>query len=94
VDITVKLIKLCLNSSPKLQAIYLFGSYATENEWPNSDISLLLPYDYAENLYMTTLHQQLENLYQKTEFTMERNYNNLPGGKLKSFINPLNLMLL
>ncbi len=61
------IIKLCLNFFPKLQAIYLFGSYATENEWPNSDvdIALLLPYDCTETLYMTALHQQLENLYQK-----------------------------
>jgi len=30
---------------PRVQAIYLFGSYGTEDEWPNSDIdiALLLP---------------------------------------------------
>lgn len=62
-----ELIKLCLNYLPKLQAIYMFGSYNTENEWPNSDvdIALLLPYDFTENLYLTDLHQQLEQLYKK-----------------------------
>lgn len=61
------LIKLCLNIFPELQAIYLFGSYDTEDEWPDSDvdIALLLPHQLTLNLYMTELHQQLENLYHK-----------------------------
>jgi predicted nucleotidyltransferase len=64
---TKALIKLCLKVFPELQAIYLFGSYDTENEWPNSDvdIALLLPYQLTNNLYLTELHQQLEQLYQK-----------------------------
>ena len=64
---TQDLIKLCLNAFPELQAIYLFGSYNTENEWPNSDvdIALLLPHQFTNNLYMTELHFQLEELYQK-----------------------------
>jgi predicted nucleotidyltransferase len=64
---TKDLIQLCLNAFPELQAIYLFGSYHTENEWPNSDvdIALLLPYQLTHNLYMTELHQQLEKRYQK-----------------------------
>ncbi|RKZ44973.1 MAG: nucleotidyltransferase domain-containing protein [Gammaproteobacteria bacterium] len=64
---TQALIKLCLNAFPELQAIYLFGSYDTENEWTNSDvdIALLLPYQLTNNLYLTKLHQQLEQLYQK-----------------------------
>ncbi len=64
---TKALIKLCLNVFPSLQAIYLFGSYDTENEWPNSDvdIALLLPVQLTNNLYLTELHQQLEQLYKK-----------------------------
>ncbi len=39
--------KLILNHFPNIQAIYLFGSYGTEDEWFNSDIdiALLLPFN-------------------------------------------------
>ena len=39
------IIEAVLNHYPEVQAIYLFGSYDTEHEWPNSDvdIALLLP---------------------------------------------------
>jgi predicted nucleotidyltransferase len=35
---------------PSSQAIYLFGSYQTEDEWPDSDvdIAVLLPHDVAK----------------------------------------------
>ena len=39
------LIDTVLKHYPEVQAIYLFGSYGAENEWPDSDvdIALLLP---------------------------------------------------
>ena len=37
--------RIILNHSPAAQAIYLYGSYGTAGEWPDSDvdIALLLP---------------------------------------------------
>lgn len=39
------IIEAVLNHYPEVQAVYLFGSYDTEYQWPNSDvdIALLLP---------------------------------------------------
>jgi uncharacterized protein len=39
------IIKVVLEYYPNVQGIYLFGSYMTEDEWPDSDvdIALLLP---------------------------------------------------
>ena len=53
---------------PSVQAIYLFGSYGTEQEWPDSDadIALLLPPDEAKragSLVMTALQSSLETLF-------------------------------
>ena len=52
---------------PNVQAVYLFGSYGTEQQWPDSDadIVLLLPADEAKragSLAMTDLHAALERL--------------------------------
>ena len=52
---------------PYTQAIYLFGSYGTDNEWPNSDadIALLLPPKQSKqggHLMMSELHGELELL--------------------------------
>lgn len=33
---------------PSAQAIYLFGSYGTEDEWPNSDVDIALLLPHAE----------------------------------------------
>ena len=40
-----ELIPIILESYPNTQAIYLFGSWGTEDEWPSSDvdIAVLLP---------------------------------------------------
>lgn len=51
----------------KVQAIYLFGSFDTEQEWPNSDadIALLLPAEEAKqvgSLQASALHDDLEVL--------------------------------
>lgn len=55
---------------PATQAIYLFGSYATENERPDSDvdIALLLAPDTAKregNLVLHPLRPRLETLLNK-----------------------------
>ena len=44
-ETTTAIIKTVLAYYPAVQAIYLFGSYGTEDEWPNSDldIALLIP---------------------------------------------------
>jgi len=49
---------------PDTQAIYMFGSYGTENEWPSSDvdIALLLPPKTSkrcESLMISELHGAL-----------------------------------
>ena len=59
-----------LAAYPATQAIYFFGSYGTENEWPDSDvdIALLLPPDEAKKtgvLVMSELHFALESLLKK-----------------------------
>ncbi len=40
-----EIVQTVLRQYPDTQAIYLFGSYGTEDEWPDSDvdIALLLP---------------------------------------------------
>lgn len=44
------LVRPILEQYPKTKAIYLFGSYGTEDEWPASDIDIgiLLPVDEAK----------------------------------------------
>lgn len=59
-----------LAAYPATQAVYLFGSYGTENEWPDSDvdIALLLPPDEAKRvgaLVMSELYFALESLLKK-----------------------------
>ncbi len=60
-------ITLILKKYPQTQAIYLFGSYGTENEWPNSDVDMavLLPHDDAKRvgcLALSVTHLDLEHL--------------------------------
>lgn len=55
---------------PSVQGIYLFGSYGTPDEWPDSDvdIALLLPPDEAEragNLAFSDLHARLSILLKR-----------------------------
>ena len=47
---TGHIVRTVLRHYPDTQAIYLFGSYGTENEWPDSDvdIALLLPPEQAK----------------------------------------------
>jgi uncharacterized protein len=65
-----QIIDMVLRHYPNVQAIYLFGSYGTENEWPQSDvdIALLLPPDVAKRIggfAMSELPLSLESLLGK-----------------------------
>lgn len=62
-----QLIQLILNTWPDTQAIYLFGSWGTEYERPESDvdIAMLLPAPQAKkagSLILTDLHYALQSL--------------------------------
>ena len=62
-----QLIQLILNTWPDTQAIYLFGSWGTEYERPQSDvdIAVLLPAPQAKkagSLILTDLHSALQSL--------------------------------
>jgi predicted nucleotidyltransferase len=64
------IIKTSLKYYPDLQAIYLFGTYGTDEEWPDSDvdIALLLPWEKAKEagpLTMSDLRFELEALLNK-----------------------------
>ena len=59
------LIKTVLSYYPAVQGIYLFGSYGTEDEWPDSDIdiALLMPHEQAKqekNLILSPCRFELE----------------------------------
>ena len=61
------IVRTVLAVFPSIQAIYLFGSYSTDNEWPASDvdIALLLPPAQAKqagSLMMSRLRFALESL--------------------------------
>jgi predicted nucleotidyltransferase len=65
-----KITQTILAHFPDAQAIYLFGSYDTENEWPTSDvdIALLLPPTLAKQTDFWTLNDlrsALEQLLRK-----------------------------
>lgn len=62
-----QLVQLILNTWPDTQAIYLFGSWGTEYERPQSDvdIAVLLPALQAKkagSLILTDLHYALQSL--------------------------------
>lgn len=54
-----KITETVLAHFPNTQAIYLFGSYGTENEWPDSDvdIALLLPPETAKQTAYLALNE-------------------------------------
>lgn len=65
-----KIIQTILTYFPTTQAIYLFGSYGTADEWPTSDvdIALLLPPAEAKqvgHLALSQLHIRLAQLLGK-----------------------------
>jgi len=66
-EMTTAIIQTVLTDYPEVQAIYLFGSYGTEDEWPNSDldIALLMPPEtskQAGHLMMSPLRGALARL--------------------------------
>lgn len=66
------LLTLILNEYPDLQAVYLFGSVATDSQHAESDLDLaiLLPADSAIEKYefqRSTLQTQLESYYGKVD---------------------------
>ena len=69
-NISDEIVRSTLKFHPDVQAIYLFGSYGTEDERPDSDadIALLLPPEVAKttkNLSISPLHDELEELLGK-----------------------------
>lgn len=65
-----KIIQTILTCYPTTEAIYLFGSYGTADEWPTSDvdIALLLPPAKAKqvgHLALSDLHNRLAQLLGK-----------------------------
>ena len=62
-----RIITVVLKHYPDLQAVYLFGSYNTDDEWPDSDadIALLLPHEKTRqvgSLLMSDLCDELATL--------------------------------
>ena len=62
--------RIVLQHYPSAQAIYLFGSFATEDEWPDSDVDvavLLSPEESRKvgSLAMSALHLSLESSLRK-----------------------------
>jgi predicted nucleotidyltransferase len=51
-------LQIILQSYPDVQAIYLFGSYGTKDQWPDSDVDLglLLPPAQSKSVTFSTLH--------------------------------------
>lgn len=65
-----QIVQTILTHTPQVQAVYLFGSYGTEDERPSSDvdIALLLPPEQAKaggNLLLGELHMALAELLGK-----------------------------
>jgi uncharacterized protein len=60
-----QIVDCALAAYPHAQAVYLFGSFGTEDEWPSSDvdIAILLPPEEAKtagSLALSSLHRTLE----------------------------------
>ena len=53
------IVKTVLRFYPEVEAIYLFGSYGTEDEWPESDVdvALLLPPAQAKSIRTLALSE-------------------------------------
>ncbi len=69
-DTKENIIKIILERLPETQAVYLFGSYGTDDEWPDSDadIAVLLPDEQAKEagpLNLIKLSSELERLLKK-----------------------------
>lgn len=65
-----RFVQTILRHYPETQAVYLFGSYGREHEWPEGDvdIAVLLPPEKAKNagsLSISDLQFELETLLKK-----------------------------
>ncbi|MBE9546973.1 MAG: nucleotidyltransferase domain-containing protein, partial [Proteobacteria bacterium] len=47
-SIGAEIIRIVLNHYPDVQAIYLFGTYGTGDEWPDSDADIALLLDHKK----------------------------------------------
>ncbi len=64
------LIQIVLEHYPDTQAIYMFGTHDTEDEWEDSDVDIALllrsvEAQQAGNLYVTNLYTELEKRLRK-----------------------------
>jgi uncharacterized protein len=62
--------EIVLRHYPDVQGVYIFGSYGTEDEWPDSDvdIALLLPHEQAKrekNIILSTCRFEMEDALHK-----------------------------
>ncbi len=57
------MIPTLLRHHPDTQAVYLFGSHGTENEWPDSDLDIA---KQTGSLAMSNLRFELKNKLKKT----------------------------
>ncbi|MCK5241460.1 nucleotidyltransferase domain-containing protein [bacterium] len=67
---TEKIIQIILKHYPDVQAIYFFGSYGTENEWPDSDVDIALLFtpqkaEKAGSLTRSDLYFELDRSLKK-----------------------------
>jgi len=70
-DMQSELVRVVLKNHPGTQAVYLFGSYGTADEWPDSDvdIAVLLPpmgAKQAGHLALSETQFELERLLGRT----------------------------
>ncbi|MCW5941571.1 MAG: nucleotidyltransferase domain-containing protein [Fimbriimonadaceae bacterium] len=54
-DVTDGIVAIVREHFPTVQAIYLFGSFGTEDEWPTSDVDLAVLLPHGESLRMPSL---------------------------------------
>lgn len=69
-DASSVIVNTILRYYPASQGVYLFGSFQTENEWPDSDvdIAILLPHEIAKreaSLALSDCRYALEDQLQK-----------------------------
>ncbi len=65
-----QIVKTVLKHYPEVEAVYLFGTSGTEDEWPDSDVDVALLFSPAKapktgSLLMSDLWNELEKLLKK-----------------------------
>ena len=56
------IIRIILHHYPSTQGIYLFGSYQTEDEWPDSDVDILIELERPPKIGLIGLIELQEHL--------------------------------